>query len=86
MTKIELQIGTLAVLTAFIVLHPKLQSPKWRVVRVCSFVATGFSAFAPIIHAVILFPYAQLDQQAGLRYYYIEGILVLIGTFHYMVS
>ncbi|KAK4113184.1 HlyIII-domain-containing protein [Canariomyces notabilis] len=77
-------IAALSLLSAFIVLNPKFQSRKWRPVRVCSFVATGFSAFAPIIHAAIIFPYHQLDQQAGLRYYYIEGVLVLIGTFHYM--
>ncbi|KAK3341878.1 mPR-like GPCR protein [Lasiosphaeria hispida] len=77
-------IGVLSLLSAFIVLNPKFQSRRWRRVRVCSFAATGFSAFAPIIHAAIIFPYRQLDQQAGLRYYYLEGVLVLIGTFHYM--
>ncbi|KAK0731915.1 hemolysin-III related-domain-containing protein [Lasiosphaeris hirsuta] len=77
-------IGALSLLSAAVVLNPRFQSGRWRRARVCSFAATGFSAFTPIIHAAVIFPYRQLDQQAGLRYYYIEGILVLIGTFHYM--
>lgn len=54
--------------------------------RVCTFVATGLSAFAPIIHAATIFPYAQLDKQAGLRYYYLEGVAMLTGVFFYVVS
>ncbi|KAK3373164.1 hemolysin-III related-domain-containing protein [Lasiosphaeria ovina] len=77
-------IGTLTSLSAFVVLNPRFQSREWRQLRVGSFVATGLSAFAPIIHAAVIFPYAQLDQQAGLRYYYLEGVLLLVGTFHYM--
>lgn len=50
-----------------------------------AFVSTGFSAFAPIIHAVLIFPYDQLDKQAGLRYYYVEGALILIGVIFYVV-
>ncbi|KAK3385597.1 hemolysin-III related-domain-containing protein [Podospora didyma] len=74
----------LSSLLSFVVLNPKLQSKRWRSVRVCSFVATCFSAFAPIIHAAAIFPFNQLNQQAGLRYYYIEGALVLTGTLHYI--
>ena len=48
--------------------------------------ATGLPTFAPIIQAAVIFPYAQPDQQAGLRYYYIEGVLVLVGTFLYTVG
>lgn len=73
-------------MTAFVVIHPRLQSPSFRVLRTCSFIATGLSAFAPIIHAASIFPYHQLDRQAGLRYYYLEGIIVLIGAVIYIVS
>ncbi|KAL2697693.1 hypothetical protein AAEP93_011597 [Penicillium crustosum] len=76
-------IGSLGFLTGFVVVHPKLQSQKWRLLRLSTFVAMGLSAFAPIIHAASIFPYEQLDQQAGLRYYYIEGlVIVLIGGRH----
>lgn len=45
----------------------------------------GLSAFAPIIHAASIFPYEQLDQQAGLRYYYIEGLVIVVGVLFYAV-
>jgi adiponectin receptor len=53
--------------------------------RLSTFVATGFSSFAPIFHGVLLFGHRQLDQQTGLRYYYLEGILILIGVGFYAV-
>ncbi|KAK3943813.1 mPR-like GPCR protein [Diplogelasinospora grovesii] len=73
----------LALLNAFVVINPKLQGPEWRLLRTGSFVATGLSAFAPIIHAATIFPYHQLDKQAGLRCYYLEGVLVLLGAWHF---
>lgn len=45
----------------------------------------GLSAFAPIIHAASIFPYEQLDQQAGLRYYYIEGLVIVVRVLFYAV-
>lgn len=65
--------------------HPKLQSQKWRLLRLSTIVATGLSAFAPIIHAASIFPYEQLDQQAGLRYYYLEGLVIVVGVLLYAV-
>ncbi|KAI9163085.1 mPR-like GPCR protein [Paramyrothecium foliicola] len=72
-------IGSLGFLTCFIVLDPRLQETKWRLLRMFSFIATGLSAFAPIVHAITLFPYEQLEKQSGLRYYYAEGVLILLG-------
>ncbi|EUC32668.1 hypothetical protein COCCADRAFT_37421 [Bipolaris zeicola 26-R-13] len=74
---------TLGILTATIVLSPGLQDPKWKYLRLSTFVAMGLSAFAPIIHAASLFPYSQLDQQSGLRYYFLEGVLILVGVGFY---
>ncbi|KAF9891381.1 hypothetical protein FE257_004237 [Aspergillus nanangensis] len=76
-------ISILGVLTGFVVVHPSLQRKKWRILRLSTFVATGFSAFAPIIHGSLIFPYEQLDRQAGLRYYYAEGVVLLLGVFFY---
>lgn len=59
---------------------------KWRGLRTSSFVATGLSAFAPIVHAASIFPYEQLDKQAGLRYYYVEGLAIMIGVTFYAVG
>ncbi|UKZ56783.1 hypothetical protein TrVGV298_010624 [Trichoderma virens] len=77
-------IGTLGLLTGIVVVSPGLQSAKWRMLRLSTFVATGFSAFAPIIHAATIFPYDQLDKQAGLRYYYLEGLSILTGVMFYV--
>ncbi|KAG9251798.1 mPR-like GPCR protein [Emericellopsis atlantica] len=74
-----LVLGTIA---GYINLSPGMQSPEWRSVRLASFVVTGFSAFAPIAHAVAIFPYGQLDQQAGLKWYYLEGVWMMAGS-HY---
>ena len=72
-------------MTGVVVIHPRLQSRGWKTLRLSTFVATGLSAFAPIIHAASIFPYDQLDKQAGLRYYYLEGILILTGVASYAV-
>jgi len=66
-------------------MHPRLQSQKWRLLRLSTFVATGLSAFAPIIHGASIFPYEQLKQQAGLRYYYLEGLTIILGVLFYAV-
>ncbi|KAJ5605224.1 hypothetical protein N7510_010378 [Penicillium lagena] len=79
-------ISILGLLTGIVVVHPRLQSKEWRTLRLSTFVATALSAFAPIIHASCLFPYEQLDQQAGLRYYYLEGLVLITGVFFYAVS
>ncbi|KAL6152314.1 hypothetical protein ACJQWK_04362 [Exserohilum turcicum] len=76
-------IVSLGALTATVVLNPSFQGPKWKRLRLSTFVATGFSAFAPIIHATSIFPYAQLDQQSGLRYYFLEGFSILVGVGFY---
>jgi adiponectin receptor len=76
-------IVTLGTLTATTVINPSLQGPRWKILRLSTFVATGFSAFAPILHGALLFPYDQFDKQTGLRYYYLEGILLLIGVGFY---
>ncbi|KAK0668459.1 mPR-like GPCR protein [Cercophora samala] len=77
-------IAAVSLATAVITVHPRLQTPRYRLLRTMSFVATGLSAFAPIIHAASIFPYPQLDKQAGLRYYYAEGLIVLLGVVFYI--
>ena len=85
-TERRTQITSLGVLAAFLHLHPGLGDKKWRALRLAVLVATGLSAFVPIVHAVTLFPYAQLESQAGLRYYYLEGALMLVGAGFYAVG
>ncbi|KAM5429719.1 hypothetical protein McanMca71_006151 [Microsporum canis] len=76
-------ISVLGSLTATIVVSPRFQSPKWRILRLSTFVATGLSAFAPIIHAATIFSYAQLTQQLGVGYYLLEGLMLITGTIFY---
>lgn len=76
----------LVLVAGAVVVRPRLQDRKWRAARTWTFIATGTSAFAPIAHAVTIFPYRQLDRQAGLSYYYVEGLLVLLGAWHFAVS
>ena len=85
MTDLPLQIITLGALTATTVINPSLHGPRWKTLRLSTFIATGFSAFAPILHGVSIFGHEQLDKQTGLRYYYLEGILILIGVGFYAV-
>jgi predicted membrane channel-forming protein YqfA (hemolysin III family) len=85
-TDILFQIITLGTLTATTVINPSLHGPRWKTLRLSAFVATGFSAFAPIAHGALLFPYGQFDQQTGLRWYYLEGVLIMMGVWFYAVS
>ena len=54
--------------------------------RLFTFVATGLSGLLPIIHAGSIYPYAQLNQRAGLGYYLVEGLTLIIGVVFYAVS
>lgn len=58
---------------------------KYRILRLGAFVATSLSGFAPILHAMTIFPYDQLDKQAGIRYYYLEAVFYLTGAIIYGV-
>ena len=83
------RLGLISVLSCFTTitgLSHRFQSPQWRLIRIGTFVAIGLSAFPPILHAVHLFPYEQLDKQAGLTYSYTEGSVILIGVGFYAVS
>jgi len=84
-TDLHHQIVTLGTLTAITVINPSLHGPRWKTLRLSAFVATGFSAFAPIIHGALLFPYSQFDKQTGLRYYFLEGVLIMMGVWFYAV-
>ncbi|KAH6692356.1 mPR-like GPCR protein [Plectosphaerella plurivora] len=76
-------IGCLSLATCVVMLHPGLQSQEYRLLRLYTFVATGLSGFAPIFHAMALFPHDQLEKHMGVRYYYLEGIFILTGALIY---
>lgn len=66
--------------------NPKLQGQKFRVFRTLTFVATGLSGFAPLIHGVKMFGVSQMMKQSGMPYCLIEGGFVLLGALIYAVS
>ncbi|KAF2967456.1 hypothetical protein GQX73_g6077 [Xylaria multiplex] len=78
--------ASLGALSIVIMLAPYFQGPRWRTFRLVVFVVTGLSGFAPIIHGIHMFGFAQMVKQSGLPYYFAEGGLFLIGAVTYAVS
>ncbi|PGH05990.1 hypothetical protein GX51_02581 [Blastomyces parvus] len=74
---------TLGTLSAIIVVSPKFQSSRWRMLRLATFVSTGLSGLFPIIHAASVYPYAEWNPRAGLGYYLLEGLALIVGTLFY---
>lgn len=77
---------TLCLATAVIMVHPKFQGPRWRTPRVCIFVGTGLSGFAPLIHGISIFGFMQMLTRYGMAYYLGEGLLLILGALFYAVS
>ncbi|KAI0487152.1 mPR-like GPCR protein [Xylaria cf. heliscus] len=75
--------ASLGAVSIVIMLAPYFQGPKWRTFRLIIFVVTGLSGFAPIIHGIHMFGFAQMVKQSGLPYYFAEGGLFLIGAVAY---
>ncbi|KAM3513794.1 hypothetical protein MY11210_002519 [Beauveria gryllotalpidicola] len=76
-------LGAILVMGAFnsyLSLYGKNESKDWLTWRLLPFLALSFSAFIPIFHAVLLFPYDQLQKQSGLNYYYLEAVFMLTGV------
>ncbi|KAH7019529.1 adiponectin receptor protein [Ilyonectria destructans] len=75
--------GVLGLLSTIIVVNPRFQSSRWRKLRIATFVATGCSGLLPVIHAACIYPYAQWNLQAGLGYYLVEGLALILGVVFY---
>ncbi|OTA55836.1 mPR-like GPCR protein [Hypoxylon sp. EC38] len=76
-------IGSLSAISIVIVLAPTFQGPRWRTLRLLTFVCTGLSGLAPIIHGIVMFGFEQMMRQSGLPYYLAEGGLFLLGAVVY---
>ena len=70
----------MGLLNAILSLRDRYGAKDFITSRLVPFLGLGFSAFIPIIHAALIFPYDQLKKQSGLPYYYLEGLLMLIGV------
>lgn len=78
--------GSLAAISIVVVLAPCFQGPRWRTLRLLTFVFTGLSGLIPIIHGIVMFGFMQMAKQSGLFYFLAEGGLFLIGAVVYAVS
>jgi len=67
-------------------MNSKLQGKRWRTFRFCTFVATGLSGFAPLIHGILHFGLSHMVTQSGMPYYLAEGFLYVMGALFYAVS
>ncbi|KAI1411994.1 mPR-like GPCR protein [Hypoxylon sp. FL1857] len=76
-------IVSLAAISIIIVVAPTFQGPRWRTLRLLTFVCTGLSGLAPIIHGIVMFGFQQMMRQSGLPYYLAEGGLFLLGAIVY---
>ncbi|KAK4459781.1 hemolysin-III related-domain-containing protein [Cladorrhinum samala] len=70
-------------MSVIVVVNPKFQSSKWRALRISTFVTMGLSGLLPIIHAAAIYPWALLNEKAGLGYYLVEGLSLVTGTVFY---
>ncbi|POR38243.1 Adiponectin receptor protein [Tolypocladium paradoxum] len=73
-------IFSMGALNAYLSMNDRYGSKNWLTSRLLPFLGLGFSAFIPILHAALIFPYDQLQRQSGLNYYYLEGVFMLIGV------
>lgn len=73
------QILTLGTGTTFILVCPKYQGKRYRTFRVCTFICTGLSGFAPLAHGCVRFGFAQMMKQSGMPYYLLKVCCSCLG-------
>jgi adiponectin receptor len=81
-----IQILTLSLITIFLLLSPKFQGRCWRNFRVCMFISTALSGFAPLAHGIHIYGFVQMQRQSGMPYFLSEGLLLIMGALFYTVS
>lgn len=79
-------IGILGSATIIIMLMPHFRGKKFRIFRALSFVGTGLSGFAPLIHGIQMFGLDQMMKQSGLPYYLAEAFCLLSGAVIYVTK
>ena len=84
--KCYIQIITLGLASIVILVNPRFQGGCWRIFRVCTFVITGLSGFAPLAHGIKTISFGQMKKQSGMTYYVGEGFILLLGAFFYSVG
>ncbi|KIW85526.1 hypothetical protein Z517_00918 [Fonsecaea pedrosoi CBS 271.37] len=75
---------SLSLVTATLVLHPRLQGLKYRTLRAWAFILTALSGFAPIIHGLFLYGWSEMWVRSGMPYWLLEGLVYGIGAFFFV--
>lgn len=70
----------LSVASGILVLHPRLQGPKFRTLRTTAFVLTALSGFAPIGHGLWLYGWSMMWERSGMPFWFGEGVVYGIGA------
>ncbi len=73
-------ITILAMITALLVLHSRLQGPSWRGVKTLAFVSTALSGFAPIIHGLLIYGWEVMWKRSGMPWWFAEGAAYGVGV------
>ena len=61
------------------------RTPQWRPYRALMFVGLGLSGIVPVLHALTLYSYSELDERMGLSWVLLQGLLYVTGAFIYAV-
>lgn len=69
--------------TIIILILPTFQGPRFRTFRLCAFVGTAMTGFAPIIHGFALYGWNAMIKSSGVPYYLGEGFLLGLGAVFY---
>ena len=77
-------IVSLSLIAATLVLHPKLQSSRYRTYRTWAFISTALSGFAPIFHGLVLYGWSEMWVRSGMPYWFLEGIIYGIGAWFFL--
>jgi adiponectin receptor len=75
---------SLSLVTAMLVLHPKLQGIKYRSHRTWAFISTALSGFAPIVHGICMYGWSEMWVRSGMPYWFLEGLVYGIGAFFFI--
>ena len=62
-------ISSLSAAMASILVSPKLQAKRYRMLRLCTFITTALSGFAPLIHGYWILGGAFMVEDSGMPFY-----------------
>ncbi|KAF2184798.1 HlyIII-domain-containing protein [Zopfia rhizophila CBS 207.26] len=67
-------------ISCLLVLHPRLQGPRFRPHRTTAFVLTALSGLAPIIHGMWLYGWSDTVRRRGANWWFAEGLWYGLGA------